>query len=770
TFSITDDTTLWAVFKKVKRLTLRADPSSVGTATVVGASNDSMVTVNAAQGTYEFDPGTIVTISAVSTSAYTFREWVGLVASGSSPETTVVMEEDRVVVARFELMEFRDLTINVSPAGVGAVSVRGEASITDSRTISCGKDTVVMLTAAATMPGYEFTGWSGDASGASPGVYVTMDEPRTVTASFARALYNVTARPQIAGRGTVTMTSAGHADVVNDTGRYYYDEEVTLTAVEAPGYRFVDWVANVGGLALPVASSTGPIRVTGAMIIEARFEHAGTEGVLVNVSGGSVLSRVQSEPDANGDYIEEITFAPDAYHEFTTLDGDAYNYEHLSNGNLKCWVWVPKGGGFQSVTATFTLTSFTATAESDPAGAGEVQILVEGEDHSFRREEGGPLYYPAGTLLRFMANETRDWEFNSWANIEGEILDSSNPKSVLVKVTKDISAKARFDPMKRSRTVTLMMDFMNGAVCEDASITMGDATHKWNDGAIIKTFREGESVNASCEVLDDRGLPVPFKVERWDGPFLATIGDDGTRSTVAGTMLAEDVTLVVNITRIKAILQTMSATWMLNGTLQDETSIISDGGLITVGDMYEMGTEAMVWLSVKPGYYLAMDKGDDGWTLTPDGIRLQGRESAFVPFEVATHGTWTGGNDDTDALDPKIKHPHYREYDQDADGNYIVPGYDGTLVIKYTDPSLPAPDFTDPAVISDPSKWRQYGKRVRLDSEKTEIKAKTTEDEFFARRAGEYFLDTDSPVKLDSRRDKSGNLLIRGGVETTPAP
>ncbi|TMY87581.1 InlB B-repeat-containing protein, partial [Klebsiella pneumoniae] len=67
-----------------------------------------------------------------------------------------------------------------------STAVEGEGAV--SRSPSAGtyvEGTVVELTAAPA-PGWEFTQWGGDASGTSPTTSVTMDAPRSVTATFTR--------------------------------------------------------------------------------------------------------------------------------------------------------------------------------------------------------------------------------------------------------------------------------------------------------------------------------------------------------------------------------------------------------------------------------------------------------------------------------------------------------------------------------------------------------------------------------------------------------
>ncbi len=74
------------------------------------------------------------------------------------------------------------LTVAIAPAGGGTVTDTGIACPGDC-TQDYAEDTVVTLTAAANA-GFEFVNWTGDASGTSLAVDVTMDADKTVTANF----------------------------------------------------------------------------------------------------------------------------------------------------------------------------------------------------------------------------------------------------------------------------------------------------------------------------------------------------------------------------------------------------------------------------------------------------------------------------------------------------------------------------------------------------------------------------------------------------------
>jgi len=98
----------------------------------------------------------------------------------------------------------------------------------------------VQLTAAPAN-GYTFTGWSGDATGSTNPLTVTMDGNKNITANFAINTY------------TITITSV-HGTVTKDPDQtnYAFGSTVQLTASPAIGYTFSGWSGDASGSANPL--------------------------------------------------------------------------------------------------------------------------------------------------------------------------------------------------------------------------------------------------------------------------------------------------------------------------------------------------------------------------------------------------------------------------------------------------------------------------------------------------------------------------------------
>jgi hypothetical protein len=113
--------------------------------------------------------------------------------------------------------------------------------------IDCGTDCTeiypfgeaVTLTATPD-PGSTFAGWSGDCSGTGL-CEVTMDDHRTVTATFLADTRTLTVETSGSGSGTVTSAPPGIDCGADCTEAYAFGTVVALTAIPASNSTFTGW-------------------------------------------------------------------------------------------------------------------------------------------------------------------------------------------------------------------------------------------------------------------------------------------------------------------------------------------------------------------------------------------------------------------------------------------------------------------------------------------------------------------------------------------------
>lgn len=118
---------------------------------------------------------------------------------------------------------------------------------------------VVTLTAIPDN-GYQFAGWSGDASGTANPIQITMNGNKSVTASFT---------PVIPNTYTLTTPSSigGYIDRNPDKPTYQSGEVVTLTAAPANGYQFGGWNGDASGMGNPIQITMDSHKSVGATFL-----------------------------------------------------------------------------------------------------------------------------------------------------------------------------------------------------------------------------------------------------------------------------------------------------------------------------------------------------------------------------------------------------------------------------------------------------------------------------------------------------------------------
>ncbi len=132
------------------------------------------------------------------------------------------------------------LTVGVSGDGTGTVTSAPQG-------VNCGSDcsetytsgTVVTLTATPAA-GSVFAGWGGACSGSGT-CQVTTTANRSVTASFALAMYSLSVTKSGAGSGTVASSPAGISCGADCTEAFNRGTVVALSATPAAGSSFGGW-------------------------------------------------------------------------------------------------------------------------------------------------------------------------------------------------------------------------------------------------------------------------------------------------------------------------------------------------------------------------------------------------------------------------------------------------------------------------------------------------------------------------------------------------
>jgi uncharacterized repeat protein (TIGR02543 family) len=254
--------------KNVSKINIYSSPSSPTLYRLVVDTEGDGETVPEAGGHY-YDEGTVVDLEAIPDDGWEFVEWEGDVAASDDATTTVTMDDDKRVTAIFEEGEYQ-LTIRTEGSGHTTPSAGRH---------TYGADEDVELEAIPD-DGWEFAGWEGDvADDGDATTTIIMDENKTVTALFAKVVYQL------------TINLNGQGNIIPEVGEHLYPEntKVGLRAIPETGWQFAGWTGDVADTTAEETSVT----VDSDKSVTARFEEA-SAGTLPDsmLSGGEADTKL----------------------------------------------------------------------------------------------------------------------------------------------------------------------------------------------------------------------------------------------------------------------------------------------------------------------------------------------------------------------------------------------------------------------------------------------------------------------------------------------
>ena len=147
------------------------------------------VTVTSSPGQTTYAPGTVVTLTAVPATDYTFTGWSGDVNGLTNPDT-ITMTGDTAVTANFALTNPGDLHVTVidSPTQpyytLTVNAIHGRVTQSLSQVIYASSSVTMVTLTAVPDSGYTFTGWSGDLLGSANPASIAITGNKIITANF----------------------------------------------------------------------------------------------------------------------------------------------------------------------------------------------------------------------------------------------------------------------------------------------------------------------------------------------------------------------------------------------------------------------------------------------------------------------------------------------------------------------------------------------------------------------------------------------------------
>jgi hypothetical protein len=276
--------------------------------------------------------GQEVNLTANPAVGWRFDHWGGDLAGSQNP-TTIIMDENKTVVANFTQIHYY-LTITVEGSG-------NVLKDPDQAWYSYGQ--VVTLTAVPSS-GWVFDHWGGDLSGNTNPTTITMNGNKSVIANFT-----ITAGYTL----TIIIQGSGNVIKVPDLPSYAYGTVVNLTAVPSTGWVFNHWGGDLTGNANPTT-----ITMTGNKTVIANFT-AIHYTLTITIQGSGTVTKA---PDQNW-YLYgtgvTLTAVPNAHWMFHHWAGDL-------SGNTNPTTITMNGN--KSVIANFTLLNHAPLTPEKPSG------------------------------------------------------------------------------------------------------------------------------------------------------------------------------------------------------------------------------------------------------------------------------------------------------------------------------------------------------------------------------------------------------------------
>jgi uncharacterized repeat protein (TIGR02543 family) len=358
----------------------------------VSATNGSVTKV---PNQTTFNYGASVLLTAVPNSGYSFTGWSGD-ATGSSNSVTINMNSNKNITANFALTPADTYTLNVT-ATLGGTTAKNP------NLTGYASGAVVQVTATPNT-GYTFSGWTGDASGTTNPLSVTMNSDKNIIANFT-LIPVVTYSLNVTSNNGVVVKNPNQAN-------YNQGSTVQLSATPNSGYTFTGWSDDASG-------TTNPLTVTmnSNKNITANFILIPPSTYTLNVI--AVNGTVEKNPDQTsylGGTNVQLTATPNPGYIFSGWSGNATGTENPllvqmnSNKNITAnFTLIPAN------TFTLNVTSVNGTVLKNP----------------------NQVNYNQGTTVQLTATPNTGYTFTGWT---GDASGTANPLTVTMNSNKNITA------------------------------------------------------------------------------------------------------------------------------------------------------------------------------------------------------------------------------------------------------------------------------------------------------------------------------------------
>jgi hypothetical protein len=340
---------------------LSVDKNGTGAGTVT-SSPAGINCGSTCQATYDQD--TVVTLTATPNGSSTFTGWSG--ACSGTGTCQVTMGGARSVTATFATITYQ-LSVDKNGTGAGMVtSSPGQISCGATCTDTFAIGTVVTLSVNPA-DNSSFTGWDGACTGTGT-CQVTMNGPRSVTATFSKVFLQLSVSKDGTGGGRVSSSPAGIDCGPDCTDTFEQTSSVVLTADPMANSSFAGWSGACSGTDTCRVTMSSAKSVTATFTLEFRALVVTKDGLghgTVTSAPAGIDCGLTCSASFELASTVRLTATPGPKSSFVGWTGDGCD----GLTTTTCDVSMTSA---KSVTAKFKLEHRTLTVEKSGAGTGSV--------------------------------------------------------------------------------------------------------------------------------------------------------------------------------------------------------------------------------------------------------------------------------------------------------------------------------------------------------------------------------------------------------------
>ena len=499
-----------------------------------------------------------ITASAPNT-GYEFQGWWDALNGGNkvtdNQSYEFVVKDPVTYYARYQ-KQWYTVTATSSDSSYGSVGGGGRYAYGTTAAITATPST-----------GYDFTGWSGDASGSSNPLNITVTGDKSVTASFAIKTFSVTAQAMYRDTdGTGDYTAGTTGGSVAGGSQVNYGGSVNLTATPNTGYKLDGWYNSSGGQ-VSTSATYQVTNVTANAVYTAKFTKL---YYTVTYTVGDYIASVSRAS-------ERVAHGANAQGSTATVSSNTAQYSYAFTG------WF-SGDSSVSTSATYAPTNVTADATYEArASRATNQYTVSA---TVNPEDGGSVSgtgsFDYGSSIQLTANPAAAYNFSSWS---GDASGSTNPLAVSVTENKSIVANFAI----KTFTVSVSAGYRDT-----------NGTGAYTSGTTGGTASGGGSVNYDGEKVVTATPATGYKFDGW---YMALDASQqvSTNASYDIKNITENVSLVALFTKQYFVITTSAGTGITSispasetvaygGTSGTFTAAVTDGYENPVFSISDTGT------------------------------------------------------------------------------------------------------------------------------------------------------------------------------------